>query len=99
MGVRGCGRGQSAYVAPLRYDGSSSRLGVGACDVPRALSPRPDRRRTGGRGLVRSEEHTSELQSLMRIAYAVYCLQKKTTYTTAFLLQHKYTRQLVDIRL
>src|SRR3546814_8527905 len=28
--------------------------------------------------LVRSEEHTSELQSLMRISYAVFCLQKKT---------------------
>src|SRR3546814_6366120 len=27
--------------------------------------------------LVRSEEHTSELQSLMRIAYAVFCLKKK----------------------
>src|SRR3546814_8073083 len=29
----------------------------------------------------RSEEHTSELQSLMRISYAVFCLQKKTTIT------------------
>src|SRR3546814_5005059 len=29
----------------------------------------------------RSEEHTSELQSLMRIAYAVFCLKKKTTDT------------------
>src|SRR3546814_3657548 len=28
----------------------------------------------------RSEEHTSELQSLMRISYAVFCLQKKNTY-------------------
>src|SRR3546814_5522872 len=28
-------------------------------------------------GLVRSEEHTSELQSLMRISYAVLCLKKK----------------------
>src|SRR3546814_5709173 len=28
-------------------------------------------------GLVRSEEHTSELQSLMRISYAVFCLKKK----------------------
>src|SRR3546814_8632630 len=28
---------------------------------------------------VRSEEHTSELQSLMRISYAVFCLKKKTT--------------------
>src|SRR3546814_9007351 len=29
--------------------------------------------------LIRSEEHTSELQSLMRISYAVFCLKKKTT--------------------
>src|SRR3546814_2406135 len=29
------------------------------------------------RGLFRSEEHTSELQSLMRISYAVFCLKKK----------------------
>src|SRR3546814_7299253 len=28
----------------------------------------------------RSEEHTSELQSLMRISYAVFCLNKKTNY-------------------
>src|SRR3546814_9130359 len=34
---------------------------------------------------VRSEEHTSELQSLMRISYAVFCLKKKkqTTHTTS----------------
>src|SRR3546814_7386161 len=30
--------------------------------------------------LYRSEEHTSELQSLMRISYAVFCLKKKKTY-------------------
>src|SRR3546814_1564123 len=39
--------------------------------------------RTGGRAVAdlpgRSEEHTSELQSLMRISYAVFCLKKKTT--------------------
>src|SRR3546814_4225477 len=29
---------------------------------------------------VRSEEHTSELQSLMRISYAVFCLKKKNTH-------------------
>src|SRR3546814_4948946 len=29
---------------------------------------------------LRSEEHTSELQSLMRISYAVFCLKKKTLY-------------------
>src|SRR3546814_9434412 len=31
---------------------------------------------------VRSEEHTSELQSLMRISYAVFCLKKKTKQRT-----------------
>src|SRR3546814_5504163 len=36
---------------------------------------------------IRSEEHTSELQSLMRISYAVFCLKKKTIcciYYTAY---------------
>src|SRR3546814_7270965 len=32
-------------------------------------------------GFDRSEEHTSELQSLMRISYAVFCLKKKNTTT------------------
>src|SRR3546814_3111284 len=36
--------------------------------------------RIGGRD--RSEEHTSELQSLMRISYAVFCSKKKTTQMT-----------------
>src|SRR3546814_5265019 len=31
---------------------------------------------------LRSEEHTSELQSLMRISYAVFCLKKKKTFPT-----------------
>src|SRR3546814_5531701 len=39
-------------------------------------NPRPHRGGAGGRGR-RSEEHTSELQSLMRISYAVFCLKKK----------------------
>src|SRR3546814_1587532 len=37
---------------------------------------------------VRSEEHTSELQSLMRISYAVFCLKKKKN-------KHKYTKKLI----
>src|SRR3546814_7243710 len=51
--------------------------------------PRPDLRRNPAEGgnrhhrrptgcSTRSEEHTSELQSLMRISYAVFCLKKKT---------------------
>src|SRR3546814_7444571 len=34
----------------------------------------------GGDPVARSEEHTSELQSLMRISYAVFCLKKKKTH-------------------
>src|SRR3546814_9365090 len=41
---------------------------VGACVASVNSPPRP-----------RSEEHTSELQSLMRISYAVFCLKKQTT--------------------
>src|SRR3546814_7169567 len=37
----------------------------------------------------RSEEHTSELQSLMRISYAVFCLKQKKTKNTPDNTQHK----------
>src|SRR3546814_9369635 len=39
-------------------------------------------------GFGRSEEHTSELQSLMRISYAVFCLKKKTKKDTDLLNQN-----------
>src|SRR3546814_8526342 len=39
---------------------------------------------------MRSEEHTSELQSLMRISYAVFCLKKKKIHTI-YKYTHKYT--------
>src|SRR3546814_5432283 len=50
-------------------------------DVPtRLIVPAPSAAPLirGGRRRQRSEEHTSELQSLMRISYAVFCLKKKT---------------------
>src|SRR3546814_7313777 len=40
-------------------------------------------------GAVRSEEHTSELQSLMRSSYAVFCLKKKKHHKTYKNVQHK----------
>src|SRR3546814_2351556 len=43
----------------------------------RAISRQPERRVGSAEGVGRSEEHTSELQSLMRISYAVFCLKKK----------------------
>src|SRR3546814_9799618 len=39
--------------------------------------------------IVRSEEHTSELQSLMRSSYAVLCLKKKTNIDTLHTHQHQ----------
>src|SRR3546814_8729546 len=41
--------------------------------------------------IVRSEEHTSELQSLMRISYAVFCLKKKKAYYITNKTEHKHT--------
>src|SRR3546814_5427067 len=38
---------------------------------------------------IRSEEHTSELQSLMRISYAVFCLKKKNIKKKTITLYHK----------
>src|SRR3546814_2411294 len=39
----------------------------------------------------RSEEHTSELQSLMRISYAVFCLKKKKQHTYNHKLLYRHT--------
>src|SRR3546814_2147877 len=55
--------------APQRYVAQA-----GGREAPRAPSM-PARR--SARSFSRSEEHTSELQSLMRISYAVFCLKKK----------------------
>src|SRR3546814_9646218 len=53
---------------------------AGARRIGRALQPRSDRclhsATAGGTVPLRSEEHTSELQSLMRNSYAVFCLKK-----------------------
>src|SRR3546814_1663424 len=54
---------------------------VRASPIPRPISdPSP-----------RSEEHTSELQSLMRISYAVFCLKKKTL--TILTYNHQITKK------
>src|SRR3546814_1251931 len=42
----------------------------------------------------RSEEHTSELQSLMRISYAVFCLKKKKTQYKRLTINRSTTKQL-----
>src|SRR3546814_1164904 len=78
--------------SPGGIDGAGIRVAYGPSDIPgnssrdvagQSVQPSRDRqvaadghlfrRRWAGR----SEEHTSELQSLMRISYAVFCLKKK----------------------
>src|SRR3546814_13299962 len=52
-----------------------------ARDIAEIVEPilgRPLSEISYGQVLIRSEEHTSELQSLIRISYAVFCLKKKT---------------------
>src|SRR3546814_8501011 len=56
-------------------------------DVGQRLRSHQSRYLTGGN---RSEEHTSELQSLMRISYAVFCLKKKKEKTV-----HKNTQRYI----
>src|SRR3546814_14983556 len=55
----------------------SQRLGASALVDGRATSSAQSASQDGRVASDRSEEHTSELQSLMRISYAVFCLKKK----------------------
>src|SRR3546814_2805753 len=66
------------YGGSVNGDNAAELLGAG--DVDGAL--------VGGEQL-RSEEHTSELQSLMLISYAVFCLKKKNKYTTKLQTHHQ----------
>src|SRR3546814_1556320 len=61
---------------PVRTNaGKAGERGRSVTFVTFRARSRPNRRSPRGR----SEEHTSELQSLMRISYAVFCLKKKIT--------------------
>src|SRR3546814_7675663 len=50
-------------------------------------------------GFARSEEHTSELQSLMRISYAVFCLKKKTNNYCCTTIKHTVTANIEHTKL
>src|SRR3546814_1158765 len=71
-------------------EGVFSLMGHGCYLAPRVVTrPHTDTERSSisvsvseFARMARSEEHTSELQSLMRISYAVFCLKKKTTKNT-----------------
>src|SRR3546814_5155884 len=69
------------YTTLFRSAGAASRhhLLPGAGNRLTAMKAEPKLRGGIDRPGFRSEEHTSELQSLMRISYAVFCLKKKRT--------------------
>src|SRR3546814_7232698 len=85
-GQRAVGNRQRARHA-AEQDRRGQRAAQRHLDPAAALTPPPRRRRTrrttGRSSTPRSEEHTSELQSLMRNSYAVFCLKKKKKYTKA----------------
>src|SRR3546814_3593121 len=75
---------------------SYATIRPGACNLMTAgrgivhseRTPQAERAAGSACGVRRSEEHTSELQSLMRISYAVFCLKKKKTNTSSI---HQYS--------
>src|SRR3546814_5234269 len=77
-----CRWGVSVNAAGCRRDAGAAGTAGGAESPARARRApgKPPSGRVSGRreSHARSEEHTSELQSLMRISYAVFCLKKKT---------------------
>src|SRR3546814_9308498 len=83
------------------------RRGGGGADAAAGLQATQNHRRPRGRGgggedrpdsseERRSEEHTSELQSLMRISYAVFCLKKKKNQKNTY-IKTLYDSYIIDI--
>src|SRR3546814_1331991 len=84
------------YATPLQMLGYAAASDAAGASVQNALAANLPRTGTYMVPMTnsRSEEHTSELQSLMRISYAVFCLKKKNNvqyiitllYTTIYIL-------------
>src|SRR3546814_8867088 len=72
-GKHEAGQQQGKHHAPHGRDQAGHQVSVAS--IGTGAEVRPATARANGR----SEEHTSELQSLMRISYAVFCLKKKKT--------------------
>src|SRR3546814_8719522 len=81
------------HLAHARRDRRALELYQRAAIIGAHQDPRLGKRlvdRVHLTGIERSEEHTSELQSLMRISYAVFCLKKTTKHNT--ISKNKNTR-------
>src|SRR3546814_8464733 len=90
--VRGRNCGQRSRTRELKWHGTTTD-----CSASRRTRPtRSSNAHTASwlANCIRSEEHTSELQSLMRISYAVFCLKKKTKTTTIHYPQKQPSLQI-----
>src|SRR3546814_5652289 len=89
-----CATPDAAGAAALAMRAGADPEVVAELPVIEIVLRRPARLRVGRdfvlRIPIRSEEHTSELQSLMRISYAVFCLKKKKKKETKY---HPKTQQ------
>src|SRR3546814_7343339 len=80
-------RSDNAHAVDLRHQiRERTQHGAGHTRQPRQIA-----------AIARSEEHTSELQSLMRISYAVFCLKKKTNkqQTNKYIAQ--YNTKIISV--
>src|SRR3546814_3592079 len=82
-------RGTAHPMASARPLPSAPPIAMGQGVPSRIASARRHRRGAS----TRSEEHTSELQSLMRISYAVFCWKKKTQTNKQKTTTHKHTHK------
>src|SRR3546814_10270088 len=72
------GEGNKAWLRLVTKEGKiHGRYNTNGAVTGRATHYDPNKAQVPSVGVERSEEHTSELQSLMRISYAVFCLKKK----------------------
>src|SRR3546814_8088285 len=85
-GPRRLGTGNSRSAGRVRHRASPARR-------ERARAGCQTRQQLHRQRHPRSEEHTSELQSLMRISYAVFCLKKKTQNNNNCTVKHQTIKQ------
>src|SRR3546814_5481064 len=91
---------RSPVVAMAAFSGDVQALNDAVFGNPGKPDPRPaaignlDRITADAIRRTRSEEHTSELQSLMRISYAVFCLKKKNQQKNKPLTVEQYETSL-----
>src|SRR3546814_1446559 len=91
------GRSRVPRRAPAEFAGTGTLQAGTGLALPRDWRPGLGRsRQPRNRHRRRSEEHTSELQSLMRISYAVFCLKKKRKLQYAYHYNEQHSTMTIS---